>query len=247
MFQYNRKSFETQLDEDHTVSILKTYLQEVVYGGNDGIISTFVVVSGFTGAMGSEGFSSGLSLATLMLFGFANLIADAVSMAMGNFLSIRADKDVYRDLASLEMKRLHAEKGKELAETEYILTEKGFTTAQARKMAEIMSQNRPYWLSFMMGSELGLDNILDENPVITALVTFISFICFGFIPLFPFVFFGSSDNTFLISAISTGFALVVLGILRAFITRQSPFKKIFETLFVGALASGVAYFVGTLF
>jgi len=72
------------------VSIAK-YLKEIVYGGVDGIVTTFAVVAGFTGAS-----SSGLLLdkgyLVVLLFGFANLFADATSMGLGNFLSVRTDQ-----------------------------------------------------------------------------------------------------------------------------------------------------------
>lgn len=232
---------------DHKISLLKTYLQEIVYGGNDGIISTFVVVSGFSGAAGSDLLETSLSLTTLLLFGFTNLFADAVSMGLGNFLSVRADKDVYNNLASEELNRLHLEKDKERAETEYILREKGFTISQARDMTDMISQNKPFWLNFMMDAELGIDNVLDENPFLTSLITFVSFIVFGFIPLIPYVFWGDFSNKFLVSTLSTGFALVILGILRSYLTNKNTFKTIFEMLSIGTAASGVAYLVGTLF
>jgi len=246
VFKYGKNTFEDHLTADHKISLVKKYLRDVVYGGNDGIISTFVVVSGFVGAESSQSLESSLPLFALLLFGFANLVADAFSMAFGNFLSIRAAKDVYEDLANEEFKRLHFEKQSEKAETEYILLTQGFTTSQAREMTEIISENRPYWLKFMMSSELGMSNALDENPFASALITFTSFIFFGFLPLAPFVFdFGTSD--FFFSVIFTGIALATIGFLRGHLAGKRLLKTMLEVMFVGVLSAAIAYSVGTFF
>jgi len=246
VFKYDKNTFEDHLIADHKISLVKKYLRDVVYGGNDGIISTFVVVSGFVGAKSSQSLESSLPLFALLLFGFANLVADAFSMAFGNFLSIRAAKDVYEDLADEEFKRLHFEKQAEEAETEYMLIAQGFTISQAREMTGIISENRPYWLKFMMSSELGMSNALDENPFVSALITFISFIFFGFLPLAPFVFdFGTRALFF--SVVFTSLALASIGFLRGHLAGKRLFRTVLEVVFVGALSAAIAYSVGTFF
>ena len=79
--------------EEHKVSIFQSYLKEIVYGGNDGIVTTFAIVAGFAGAQLSA--ASPMGYVTVLLFGFANLFADGLSMGLGNFLSIRSEKDSY--------------------------------------------------------------------------------------------------------------------------------------------------------
>lgn len=65
---------------------IKTYIKDIVYGANDGIITTFAVVAGVVGA--------GLSTRVILIIGFANLIADAFSMAASNFLGSRSEEAV---------------------------------------------------------------------------------------------------------------------------------------------------------
>ena len=69
------------------------YLKEIVYGGNDGIVTTFAVVAGFAGAHANG--HSYIPAITVLLFGLANLFADATSMGLGNFLAIRTEQDIY--------------------------------------------------------------------------------------------------------------------------------------------------------
>lgn len=74
-------------------SILKKYLGEIVYGGNDGIITTFAVVSGFSGAALMNDNTLNLSIGLVILFGFANLFSDGLSMGIGNYLSKKSVGD----------------------------------------------------------------------------------------------------------------------------------------------------------
>lgn len=73
---------------------LKKYLGEIIFAGNDGIVTTFSVVSGFSGAAIFDSNSLKLSIGVVILFGFANLFSDGFSMGMGNYLSKRAEVDV---------------------------------------------------------------------------------------------------------------------------------------------------------
>lgn len=90
--KYDQKDYEGHLAEEHKRTPISEYLREIVYGGSDGIITTFAVVAGFTGAQSGNSTLVGGSFLTVLLFGFANLLADATSMGLGNFLSIRAEQ-----------------------------------------------------------------------------------------------------------------------------------------------------------
>ena len=165
-------------------SRLSDYLKEIVYGGIDGIVTTFAVVAGFTGAS-SSGFLLEKGYVIVLLFGFANLFADATSMGLGNFLSVRTDQALNR------------------------------------------SKN--------------------ENPYLTALVTFTSFILFGIIPLLPYIFLQNIQSIFAIAVIFTEVALFLLGILRVRVTQEKPLKAMGEIILLGSISAIVAYFIGTLF
>jgi VIT1/CCC1 family predicted Fe2+/Mn2+ transporter len=170
-----------------------TYLREIVYGGSDGIVTTFAVVAGFAGAQQNP-MSSAVPVFAVVLFGLANLAADGLSMGLGSFLSLRAQQDV--------------ERGKR-------------------------SQKR--------------NGILNEKPFIVGLITFSAFIVFGSIPLFPYFFSHNMEALFPRSVGATALALFLLGILRAIVTKRSPWKGIGETLLVGGISSLAAYFVGSFF
>lgn len=233
------------LETEHKVSYLSTYLKEIVYGGNDGIVTTFAVVAGFAGAQSVD--MTTIPLLSVLLFGFANLFADATSMALGNFLSNRSEKDVYAREKAKELYEIRHNTGEEVEETRTLLMERGFSREQADQLVAIYQTNESYWVSFMMNDELQMPNPEKENDLLMALATFFAFLFFGLIPLLPYLVLRDSPNVFFLSLASTMTALVTLGLFRWKVTRQQIVRSLVETLFLGGLAALVAYAVGTLF
>jgi VIT1/CCC1 family predicted Fe2+/Mn2+ transporter len=90
-------------------------------------------------------------------------------------------------------------------------------------------------------------HILNEKPLIVGGITFIAFIIFGAIPLLPYFFLGHITDLFPLSIAATAIALLLLGILRATVTKRAPLRGIMETLLVGGISSLAAYLVGSFF
>ncbi len=236
---------ESPHQEHFTVSAFSTYLKEIVYGGTDGIVTTFAVVAGFVGSQSSNSVS--LPIITVLLFGFANLLADGVSMSLGNFLSSRSEVDVYKNRKRKERREIQQNPQEEIEETRKILEEKGFTSQDAMTLTAIYQKNENYWLDFMMNHELEIPNPENQSNILMATATGLSFVCFGLIPLIPYVLFRENGSVFLFSCIATAFALTALGLLRWKISRQGFVRSLGETLILGGCAAVIAYVVGTLF
>lgn len=231
---------------EHHISPFQTYLKEIVYGGNDGIVTTFAVVAGFTGAQAASSIPA-YPMLTVLLFGLANLFADGTSMGLGNFLSLRSEKDVYRTHQKKELYEIRNHPEFEKEETIEILEQKGFSKKQAKQLTNIYATNERYWLSFMMHDELELPDPTKENPVLTGLATFFAFLAFGFIPLIPYIVLGKNPQVFFYSAVATLSALVLLGLLRWRMTAENIFRSVFEIVLIGTVAASIAYIVGTFF
>jgi VIT1/CCC1 family predicted Fe2+/Mn2+ transporter len=244
---YTPEAFLEHVKREHKLSAFSTYLKEIVYGGVDGIVTTFAVVAGFTGAQSGDSTIAALSITTVLLFGFANLFADGVSMGLGNILSVRADQDVYRREKEKERKKIKADRESEIAETIYILKEEGFTDEQARQLAAIYSTNEKYWLSFMMNHEMEMTSPENDKPILTGFSTFVSFILFGAVPIIPYLFLRTDPNIFIISSISTFGALVSLGIVRYRVTKETMLRSVGEVVLLGGLSAIIAYVVGMFF
>ena len=223
------------------------YLKEIVYGGNDGIVTTFAVVAGFSGAS-IDGNLLNLSFLTVLLFGLANLFADGLSMGLGNLLSVKAEQDVYKANIDKEKMAIIEDKNSQFDETTNLLQNKGFTKEDSLTITNILTRNTNYWLEWKMINKFNTPNPHTVHAIYTGIVTFSSFMVFGIIPLLPFIVLGANvENSFELSAISTFTALVLLGILKWKVIGRGLLISVSEIVLIGGLASTVAYIVGRMF
>ncbi len=242
------KSLEKHLAQEHNQSPLAEYLKEIVYGGNDGIVTTFAVVAGFTGAQSSNSDLMQMSFLTVLLFGLANLFADGLSMGLGNYLSVRAEQDVFTAAETKERHEITNNPESEAEETIDILVHKGFSQQDAEKLTEIYKSNPDYWVDWMMHHELEMPNPASINPLYTGLATFLAFIFFGAIPLIPYLLFPTdAHTTFTASCIATFSALVLLGLVKWKVINQKLVRSVTESVLIGGTSAVVAYIVGIFF
>jgi len=225
------------------------YFKEIIYGGIDGIVTTFAVVAGFAGASMSNDFTVQVSFLIVLLFGLANLFADAASMGLGNFLSVRSEKDLYNSKRAKESVLVIENHDAEMAETIQIMIKKGFSVEQAEALAHIYKTNHDYWVDFMMQHDLKMSDPRGENEIFTGLATFVSFLFFGSIPLIPFILQseGSALLAFIFSSLGTLGALVALGFLKWRVIGTRLLPSLVEVVLVGGTAAILAYVVGTFF
>lgn len=236
----SKKAHDANLSkEEHNTA--GQYIKSLVYGGMDGIITTFAVVAGVVGAS--------LSSSVVLILGIANLLADGFSMAVGDFLSTKAEieyKNHERLREAWEVENYPQGEKKELIE---LYMDKGLSKEDSEQITDILSKNKKVWVDVMMVEELGLIEE-DESPLKNALVTFLSFAFFGFIPILAYLLARKvsfiADNVFIFDCILTGITLLVLGAIKAKVTGINWIKSGIETLIVGGLAAGIAYAVGVL-
>lgn len=241
------REFNSHIKREHSLSAFSMYLKEIVYGGVDGIVTTFAVVAGFAGAQGDMSTGLAISSVAVLLFGFANLFADGVSMGLGNVLSLRADKDVYLRQKKRELEEIDKNAESEMSETMHILCESGFSEEDARALTKLYAKNPKYWADFMMSHELEMGNPEHDNPWFTGLATFVAFVIFGAIPLAPIIILGETQGIFVVASVFTFGALVLLGLLRWRTTRESIVRSVGEIVLLGGVSAVVAYLVGTFF
>jgi len=217
------------------------YIGNMVYGGLDGIITTFAVVSGVAGA------SLGANI--VMIMGVANLLADGLSMAIGAYLSEKSEKEYYNNERKREAWEVENYPEGERLEMKEIYRSQGYPDSDVEKLVEIKTANKKLWVETMMVEELGL-LANDKNPLTGSLVTFASFVIAGSLPLLSYLV-GlfikiPMDIAFWISIGLSAFALFALGAAKVKVTGLKPIRSGLEMLIVGGLAAGVAYGVGVL-
>ena len=228
--------------EAHRLNRTQEFLKQIVYGGNDGIVTTFAIVAGFAGAQ-AEGVAQIGGLAVLV-FGLANLFADAVSMGLGEYLSLRSQHDLYRARRESEMREIATNPEQERMELFEILRQRGLPAGEADTAATILSRHPDIMADLMMTYEFGMQDPDEDSPALNGLFTFASFVVFGAIPLLPYFLFDPTDATFLMSVATTGLALCLLGLLRWNATGEWLVRCVGETVLVGTLCALVAFGVG---
>jgi VIT1/CCC1 family predicted Fe2+/Mn2+ transporter len=160
------------------VQKFQEYLAEFVYGGIDGSVTTFAVVAGSVGA--------GLDSTVIIILGFANLFADGFAMSIGAYLSSKTDVDNYEKHKAIEYWEVENVPEKEKDEIREIFQRKGFKGKLLEDVVETITDDKDRWVDVMMKEELGL---IEENksPFKIGLITFLSFLLLGFIPLLVYV------------------------------------------------------------
>lgn len=225
--------------EGKLMFIDKAFIAEFVYGGIDGAVTTFAVVAGATGAQAD--------IKWVLIFGFANLIADGFSMSVGNYFSTKADRDNFEKHKAIEYWEVENLREKEVEEIREIYAAKGFEGELLEQVVEVITSDKDVWVDTMMKEELEMTKD-DKTPIKTATATFISFMLIGLIPLLAYIvaIIGSLDQSYLfpISCVSTGVAMIFIGYLKSIVTETSKWKGVLETLVLGGLAAVLAYMAG---
>jgi VIT1/CCC1 family predicted Fe2+/Mn2+ transporter len=217
------------------------YIGPIVYGGLDGIVTTFAVVSGVAGA--------NLGSGVVLILGLANLLADGVSMAVGSYLSSKSEREYYDREYRTERWEIEQFPEDERAELFQLYREHGYPDADALGLTRIQTSRPESWVNAMMAEEHGLLED-DTDPVKRGFATFGAFVVAGSLPLIayvlglfiPFV----ASIAFPLSLILSALALFALGAAKVLITERQVVRSGMEMLLVGGLAAGVAYLVGFL-
>ncbi len=212
------------------------YIHDIVYGANDGIVTTFAIVSGVTGAE--------LSSHVVVIMGFANVLADGLSMGLGNYLSSRSKRDNYHRLYKEEAREIEEIPEIETEEIREIFRAKGFSGADLETVTKVITTDKKIWIDTMMREEHGLVSEDTDHAVFHGFTTFFAFIFFGSIPILPYLIPMRDSNRFPITIVAAGIALLLVGLLRSWVTRERMLRGPLEILFIGAVCAVVAYFVG---
>lgn len=226
----------------HSLGRTQEFLKQITYGGNDGIVTTFAIVAGFAGAA-ADGVAQ-IGAVAVLVFGLANLLADAVSMGLGEFLSTRSAHDLYHARRSREMHEIENNPDQERHELRTILHQRGLSDADADAATEILARNPDMMADLMMTYEFGMMDPAEDNPAVNGFATFLSFVVFGSVPLMPYFLLDPTAQTFNLSLAASGAALVALGLLRWNATGEHIARCVGETVVVGSVCGAVAYLVG---
>jgi VIT1/CCC1 family predicted Fe2+/Mn2+ transporter len=226
-------------DQSSRGSWAGTYLGSIVYGGLDGIITTFAVVSGVAGAQ--------LDARVIVILGVGNLLADGFSMATGDYLSTKSEREYYDREARRQAWEIEQFPDGQRAELRALYQQHGYSANEADQLVTVQTGHQARWVNAMMIEELGMIKE-DTNPIYNALATLGAFVIAGSLPLLIYlvglVTSVDPDTAFPISIALSAIALFALGAAKVFVTRLNPLRSGLEMLLVGGLAALVAYVIG---
>lgn len=213
-------------------------VSDFVLGAIDGCVTTFAVVSAAYGA--------GFSTIVVLVLGCANLVADGFSMAVSNYEAVNAERE-YREAARrTEERHIELVPEGEREEIRQIFSNKGFAGETLEKIVATITANRKLWVDTMLAEEYGL-NRARNNPLSSALVTFLAFIAVGAVPLAPFLLPGLAPQTqFISSTCLAGLMFFCIGMLKSLVYSQPVLRAGVGTLLLGGGAASLAYITGAL-
>src|SRR5215813_8483282 len=212
-------------------------LRAAVFGANDGLVSNFSLVMGIAGANVESRF--------VLLAGIAGLLAGASSMAAGEYVSVRSQRELYEQQIGLEREELEMSPEEEKEELSLIYQAKGVPKEEAEELAKRIVSNPETAIDTLAREELGLDPSGLGSPWLAAASSFIAFAFGAAIPVIPYLI-TSGNTAFVSSAILCGVSLFVVGGLISLFTGRNFFFSGFRMLGIGALAAGVTYLIGKL-
>jgi len=211
-------------------------LRAAVLGANDGLVSNMSLVMGVAGAT-----SGGKEV---MIAGVAGLLAGAISMALGEWISVKSSQELYERQMEIEMEEIENNPEEERQELILLYKAKGFTADEAAAMASKAFAEKENTHSILIREELGINpEELKGSAWEAAIASFLLFVTGAIIPLAPF-FFASGTKAIVISLIASTIGLFVIGAGITLVTGRSFVRSGLRQVLFGLLAAGATFAIG---
>ena len=214
------------------------WIGQAIYGANDGLGAAFGVVSGVAGATAADA-------KFVLLAGVTTAIASALSMGSGAYLATKSEREVYSAEIERERREIAENPKEELEEMALFYQLKGFSPAEAEKMAAKLAEQPEHFLQTLTHEELGLSERSFPNPWRAAFSATASTAVGAFIPVIPFFFMHGTPALIASFVISTA-AHFGVGAAKVIVTGRSWFKSGMEMTFVGLGEAIITYGIGLL-
>ncbi len=213
-------------------------LRAAVLGANDGLISVFSLVMGVAGA--------GVSSRNILITGLSGLLAGALSMALGEWLSVQSSRELYQHQLEIEEQELIQTPEEEQEELTLIYQAKGIDAETARNLAKRLISDRATALNTLAREELGIDpDELGGSPWEAALTSFLLFAVGAMIPVFPYIFFTGFTGV-IASSVCSAVGLFIIGAVITLITGKHPVLSGLRQVLFGLATAVVTFGIGRI-
>ncbi len=208
-----------------------------VLGANDGLVSNFGLVWGVAGGTSDP--------QIILLAGVAGLLAGAFSMAAGEYVSMRADRDLAEFRIEKERRELEEFPEEEQEELSLLYQMKGLTKEEADRLAERAMEDKTIALDTKIREELGLDPNGLGSPWGASISSFIAFSMGAIVPLSPYLA-SSGQGAFIASGVLSGLALMLVGGALAALSGKNPLWAALRMLAIGVAAAALTNSIGRM-
>jgi VIT1/CCC1 family predicted Fe2+/Mn2+ transporter len=233
---YPRDWIGSHLAQERRSSALLGEVREIVFGAQDGLVSTLAVVATVAGATG-ESFP-------VVVAGIASALAGTFSMAAGEYIGSKSQREIYDAQVANERVEVEERPGESEAEVAYMLSEEGLGDEDAARVAALMARHPEVLLRTMVSKELGIQ-VEDEHGSVLqgALIMGAAFGAGALVPVLPFLIFPVVP-ALPIAAVATGAVLFAIGVVKSRWTHRSALPSGLEVLALAAVAGVAGYLFG---
>lgn len=236
--EYDLAWLKEHIEEEQEAISLLGEIREIVFGAQDGLVSTLAVVATVAGATSDQ--------LTVLVAGFAAALAGVFSMAIGEYMSSKSQEEIYEWHITDEREEVEDRPEEAEAEVAFMFMEEGMDAEDAWETAAIIARHPDSLLSTMVSKELGL--VVEDpsgTPLRGALFMGGAFAIGSAFPLVPFLF-ASGTGALVGAIVATGVALFTVGAFKSRWTHRSWLTSGLEIVVLAAIAGGAGYAVGTI-
>ena len=214
-------------------------VRDVVIGMADGLTVPFALAAGLSAAVEST--------SVIVTAGLAEIAAGAIAMGLGGYLAARTDAQHFDAEVKREELEIDNTRKFELEEVRDIFAGYGLSGAALDNVVTSIASDRKRWIDFMMRFELGLETPDPKRAPISAVTIAVSYLVGGLIPLLPYMLLTNLTDALKVSVLTTGIALLIFGAVKGHFTGLNRMVSGLQTLLVGGLAAGAAFWLAHLF
>lgn len=235
---YPRDWLAAHLDEERRESALLGEIREIVFGAQDGLVSTLAVVATVAGASG-EPFP-------VVVAGIAAALAGIFSMAAGEYIGSKSQREIWDAQVAKEREEVEERPGESEAEVAFLLAAEGLGDEDAARVAALMARHPEALLRTMVAKELGIQVHEEHGSALQgAILMGIAFGSGSVVPIVPFLLL-PIGIALPAAAIATGAVLFGIGVVKSRWTERSPVASGLEVLLLAAVAGVAGYLFGTV-
>lgn len=234
----NKKYLHHELNDEPS---LKTKIlhsvREIVFGLEDGIVSTLGAITGI--AVGTN------STFVVVLAGFVIIFVESLSMSAGTFLSSKSENEMKERMMREEAEEIENDPEKETRELMHFYRSRGFTAEETAILVKRIISDKALWLEEMAYKELGIIPGKEETPKWDALLMGISYIIGGAVPVSSYLFLPIS-TAIIVSIVASIIALFIVGVAKGKLVQVNILRSGIEMVVVSLSAAGVGYLVAQI-